>query len=126
MFEQTTHLLLNPVRTERAQDFERFLVETVVPAVRAQRPELDGRWRVLRAAEPDTDEVVTYVFVFDGGTLDDWELDAILPAHYGADEAQRLADEWMDTFAPRAGWVAALAGDEDEGPQVGWTLSTVL
>ena len=126
MFEQATHLFLNPVRTDRVQDFERFLVETVVPAVRAQRPELDGRWRVLKADEPDTDDVVTYVFVFDGGTPDDWELDDILPAHYGADEAQRLADEWMDTFAPRAGWAAALARDEAAGPQVGWTLSTVL
>jgi hypothetical protein len=124
VFEQTTHLFLNPVRTDRVEDFERFLVETVVPAVRAQRPELDGRWRVLKAAEPDTDDVVTYIFIFDGGTLDDWELDDILPAHYGADEAQRLLDGWMGTFAPRSSWAAALG--VGEGPQVGWTFSTVL
>ena len=127
MVEQKTHIYLNPVRTDRAVDFERFLAETVVPALRAQRPELDGRWRVLRAddAEGDEGSITTYVFLFDGGRLEDWDLDGILPAHYGREEAERRTRDWLGTFAPRPQWAATLgAGDDD--PQVGWTLSTVL
>ena len=75
------HLVLNPVRADRADDFERFLVESVAPALRAERPDLDGRWRVLRSTQP-SDGVVTYAFIFEGGSLaEHWELDVLLPAH---------------------------------------------
>jgi hypothetical protein len=127
MSDQQTHVILNPVRTDRAEEFERFLRETVVPAVRARSPELDGRWHVLRATEPDGDGVVTYVFLFDGGDLDDdWDLGTLLPAHYGTEEGERLLDEWLGTFAPRSEWAGLLADEDDDGPQVGWTLTPVL
>src|SRR3954454_16436073 len=103
MFEQPTHIYLNPVASERAEEFERFLIDAVVPAIRAERPDLDGRWHVLKPAAPEAsdDSICTYAFVFDGGSLeDDWELDTILPAHYGTEEASRLVAGWMETFVP--------------------------
>jgi hypothetical protein len=42
------HIGLNPVRSDRAEDFERLLSEVVSPAVRALRPDLDGHWRLPR------------------------------------------------------------------------------
>ena len=47
------------------------------------------------------DGIVTYAFLFEGGSLaDDRELDLILPAHYGEEEAQRFIRDWVETFAP--------------------------
>lgn len=128
MFEQPTHIYLNPVASDRTGDFERFLTEVVVPAVRAQRPELEGRWHVLKAegAGGSDGSVATYAFVFDGGSLDDdWELEDLIPAHYGEEEGQRLLSSWLGTFVPMAQWLATLS-DADTGPQLGWTFTAIL
>lgn len=128
MFEQATHIYLSPVRTARAGDFEKLLLEKVAPAVRAQRPELDGRWHLLKATGPadDDESVITYAFVFDGGDLDDWDLNTLLPAHYGEEEAARLFTAWDAAFVPRSQWAAMLAGGEEEDAQIGWTFTTVV
>ena len=119
------HLGLNPVRADRAGDFERFLTEIVAPAVRAQRPDLDGRWRVMRSSGP-SDGVVTYAFMLEGGSLaEDWELGVLLPAHYGKDEADRLLNEWVETFAPLDVWAEAVADSGREANQAVWTLEPV-
>jgi hypothetical protein len=129
MFEQQTHIFLNPVAADRAEEFEKFLLDVAAPAVRAQRPELADRWRLLRASTPEDADasIVTYAMVFDGGELeDDWELDKLLPAHYGQEEADRLGAAWMETFVPLSRWIAGLADGDEAGPQVGWTFTTVL
>ena len=119
------HLGLNPVRLDRAQDFERFLAEVVTPAVRAQRPDLDGRWRVMRASEPSGD-VVTYAFMLEGGSLaQDWELGILLPAHYGQEEADRLMGDWVDTFAPLDTWAEAAVSAGRDSNQMVWTMEPV-
>jgi hypothetical protein len=119
------HLGLNPVRSDRTDDFERFLAEVVVPAARAQRPDLDGRWRVMRTNGP-SDEVVTYAFLLEGGSLaEDWDLGVLLTAHLGEEEAGRVINDWAETFAPLDAWAdaAVKAGREDN--QVVWTLEPV-
>jgi hypothetical protein len=119
------HVGLHPVRAERTADFERFLVEVVTPAVRAQRPDLDGRWRVLRSVEP-SEGVVTYAFLLEGGDLEkDWELDVLIPAHYGEQEADRLAGEWVETFAPLDRWADAAVSGGREMNQLVWTMEPV-
>ena len=119
------HVGLNPVQADRAEDYERFLAEVVAPAVRAQRPDLDGRWRLMRSTEP-SNGVVTYAFMLEGGTLaEDWELDVLLPAHYGAEEAERLIKEWVETFAPLDAWAEAAVSSGRESNQVVWTMEPV-
>jgi len=119
------HVGLHPVRADRADDFERFLMEVVAPAVRAERPDLDGRWRVLRSVEP-SDGVLTYAFLFEGGSLeDDWELDVLIPAHYGEEEADRLAGEWVETFAPLGRWAEAAVSGGLTSNQLVWTMEPV-
>jgi hypothetical protein len=66
MTEQV-HLVLTPVRADRAADFERFVAD-ILPALRAQRPELDSRWRLMRATGTQ-DGIVTYAFLLQGGSL---------------------------------------------------------
>src|SRR5215510_4369786 len=107
MPDEQLHVVLNPVRADRAGDFESFLTDVVAPAVRAQRPDLDGRWQVFRS--PASEEgTVTFVFLLDGGSLEeDWELDRILPAHLGQEEAERLVTEWTQSFTPLQTWADA-------------------
>jgi hypothetical protein len=119
------HLGLNPVRADRADDFERFLAEVVAPAVRAERPDLEGHWRVLRSTEP-SDGVVTYAFLLEGGSLtEDWELDVLLPIHYGKEEADRLTEAWIGTFAPLDTWAEAAVSSGRVANQVVWTMESV-
>lgn len=119
------HVVLHPVLADRADDFERFLQDVVAPAVRAQRPDLDGRWRAMRSTQA-SDGVVTYAFILEGGSLeDDWELDLLVPAHYGQDEAERLFREWGETFAPLGPWAEAAVSSGRETNQLVWTLRPV-
>jgi len=120
-----THIYLNSVAVDRSAEFERFLSETVEPILRDNRPDLVGKYRYLKATQPDSDDpaVVTYAFVFDGGSLeDDWELQRLLSPHYGEEKAEALLEEWAETFAPLDQWLAAL-GDRFAGAgQIGWTF----
>ena len=117
-----THIYLNPIRTDRVAAFEEFLVK-VQEAVAAQRPDLEGRWQALKATEAG--DITTYAFIFDGGDLEaDWELETLMPAHYGADEANRLMREAEKTYAPFRQWVATLGDhDDDDMTQIGWTFA---
>jgi hypothetical protein len=119
------HIVLNPVREDRAAGFEHFLTNTVAPAVRAQRPDLDGRWQVLRSATP-ANGTVTYAFLLHGGSLDDdWELNRVLPAHYGQDEAERLVGDWVETFAALGPWAEAAVEAGEDANQLAFTLRPV-
>jgi hypothetical protein len=118
------HIVLQPVREDRAADFERFLADVVVPAARAQRPDLADRWQVLRSAP--SDGTVTYAFLLHGGSLaDDWELNLLLPPHYGQEETDRLVAEWAETFAPLGPWAESAAQAGEESNQLAWTLEPV-
>ena len=64
---EQTLIVVNPVRADRADEFEGWLRSVVRPAVQAHQPHLEDRWRVLRSPEPE-DGVVAFVFLFDGGT----------------------------------------------------------
>jgi len=94
-------------------------------AVRAQRPDLDGCWRVMRSSGP-ADEVVTYAFILEGGSLaEDWDLGVLLPAHYGEEEADRLIKGWLETFASIDAWAEAAVSSGRDDNQVVWTLEPV-
>ena len=79
----------------------------------------------MRTSGPSED-VVTYAFMLEGGILaEDWELNVLLPAHFGKGEADRLIGDWVQTFAPLEAWAdAAVASGRDSG-QVAWTLEPV-
>ena len=128
MVQQPTHLFLTPVSADRAQDFERFLLDVVEPAVAAQRPDLVGRWRLLRPSQAELadDTVLTYALLFDGGDPEeDWDLSKLLPLHYGEEESERLLQGWTAMFVPFGRWVTAMGEPDEDITQPGWTFTTV-
>jgi len=73
-----------------------------------------------------SDDVVTYAFMLEGGSLaEDWELGVLLPAHYGEEEAARLIKDWTDTFAPLDAWAEAAVNAGREDNQLVWTMEPV-
>ena len=106
---EPTIIAINQVLTDRADEFEDWLRTVVVPAARERRPESRGRWRVLRATEPD-DDVVVFAFLFEGGEPEDWELEPLLVEALGQDGA-------ADALATFAGML--------KGEQQGWAFTQV-
>jgi hypothetical protein len=106
---EPTLIAINRVLADRADEFEDWLRTVVAPAANERRPDLRGRWRVLRATEPD-DDVVVFAFVFDGGQPEDWELEPLLVEALGQDGA-------ADALATFAGML--------KGEQQGWAFTQV-
>jgi prophage antirepressor-like protein len=104
---QPTLIAINAVIAERADDFEDWLRTIVVPAVRKHRPELQGRWEVLRATEQE-DGTATFVFIFHGGDASEWSLEALLTQALGAEGSQRaMADMTGMMKREQYGWTLA-------------------
>ncbi len=99
-----SYIFVNPVFADRAEDFESWLRSEVVPAVRNHRPDLDGRWQVLRAAEEDEGTVV-FAFVLRGGHESDWDLARLLERALGPAGAERALQAMSEMLkAPQYGW----------------------
>ena len=88
-------IAINSVPVDRADEFEEWLRSLVVPAMKDQRPDLDGQWRVLRATEAD-DGAVVFAFVCEGGTPDDWDLRPLLETALGTAGADRALEQFAD------------------------------
>ena len=83
-----TVIAINAVLAERVDEFEEWLRTVVVPAIRTQRPDLDGQWKVLRATEAE-DGTLVFAFVCEGLAPEDWELRPYLEKALGSAEADR-------------------------------------
>ena len=101
---EQTLIALNPVRAERADEFDAWLRTVVRPAVHAHQSHLADRWRVLRSTEAE-DGVVVFAFLFEGGTDDDWDLRRLLEQALGPEDADRaLADMQGMLARDQYGW----------------------
>jgi hypothetical protein len=101
---RTSHIYLNPIRSDRADDWESFTRSVIMPVVASQRPETLDRVRLLRADGP-VDGATLFAFVFDGGDIDDYDLESMFAAEYGEREGQERLQEWEDMFArEQYGW----------------------
>lgn len=49
-----------------------------------------------------------------------------MSADYGADEAERLAQPWEQSFVSFQQWSAALCPPGEDLPQPGWSFRTVM
>jgi hypothetical protein len=85
------------VKNGREQDFEAFIRDAIVPAVRKERPHLIGQWQGYRPEDDlHGDGTRAYVFLFYGDApLDDWDVDTLLTAALGEDEGQKRMQEWV-------------------------------
>ena len=101
---ESTLIAINPVRANRAGDFEHWLRTVVIPAVERHRPAWGGRWRVLRA-EKVMDDVVTFAFVLDGGPELNWRLRPLLEEDLGIERAEDALREMGQMLAgAQFGW----------------------
>jgi len=101
---EQTLIAINHVPVDRAEEFESWLRSVVVPAMREQRPDLEGRWRVLRTTGAD-DSVVVFAFVCEGGTSSDWELDPLLENALGPQGAEQALQDFAGMLLKeQEGW----------------------
>ncbi len=89
------HIYLTPVHADKADEFEEWVRTTLVPAVRKARPVLDDRWQTLRSTE-ESDGVVYFTFILQGGDPSDWEIDPLLREANGEEAAARDAERWNE------------------------------
>jgi hypothetical protein len=100
-----TLIAINPVLAERADDFEEWLRTIVVPAVREYRPELEGRWEVLRATEGEGGTVI-FTFILRDGDASDWYLEPLLDQALGGEGAQRAMASLSGMMKrEQSGWI---------------------
>ena len=121
-------LILNPVRSELAEEFERYVRDVLAPAVAAHQTGMLSKVRLWRAAEPEpgTTGIIIYAFVAQGvSSWEDMDLRPPFTAHYGEAEAGRLLEQFNSFFVDHRTWVeswnAHEVGEED-GPQYGWQM----
>ncbi|MBA2559609.1 MAG: hypothetical protein H0V07_06905 [Propionibacteriales bacterium] len=105
----TVHVYVNPVQSDRADEWETFVRSVIVPVVSRQRPQLIDQVRVLRSEDAE-DSTTTFVFLFRGGDIADYDLGPLFAAEYGDEEGERLLDSWQAMFARE---------------QYGWTLHQI-
>jgi molybdopterin-guanine dinucleotide biosynthesis protein A len=101
-------MALTKVKPERADEFETFVREVVVPAAVQARPQAAGLWQTLR---PDTSgdpspfdaqgtaagSANTYVFVFYGDLpMMDWELGSMFTDVHGEEKGRQLIEQFED------------------------------
>jgi hypothetical protein len=98
------HIYLNPVQADRADEWETFTRSVILPVVASQRPELLARVRLLRAEGAD-DGATVFAFVFEGGDVDDYDLEPLFTAEYGEHEGRQRLQQWEDMFVrEQFGW----------------------
>ncbi len=96
--ETPRYLAPTPVKRGREEEFESFIRDVIVPAVRLARPDLADQWQALRPSnDQGHDETRSYVFVFYGhAPIEDWDLDTLLPAALGQDEGTRRSKQFNE------------------------------
>lgn len=132
MASNDVFLILNPVRTELADQFEAFVNDILGPAVAAHQPELSGRVRLWRATEPEPGAQAITIYAFVAQGVSSWEDLDLLPAfteHFGADGAQRHLADFNDFFVDHQTWMTAWTrawteegGGDDVARQYGWQM----
>lgn len=94
----TTIVSITSVQEARADDFEQWLRTIAVPAVVTHRPHLVGHWRVLRSQEAEQ-ATVSFTFLFDGGSPEEWDLESLLNTALGASGAQDALGQWNEMMS---------------------------
>lgn len=89
-------IVLNPVKPDRREEFEDFVHDVVVPAVKQVRPHLLGMWQVLRPEVQGDDGAIIYGLLFYGDMpFSDWDLDSLLVEAHGDEEGARHIQDFM-------------------------------
>lgn len=107
---ETVWVLLNHIKPEKRQQFEKFIHEIFWPASRRLRKsdrQLFDQTRVLHPTEKEGDGTYTYVFIMDpvvkGG---DYSIEKLLIKEYGKGKGNEYIKMFNDCLAAeQTGWV---------------------
>lgn len=89
MTEAPTFVAFTPVLAARADEFETWILKTVIANMNEYRPEMAGGARVFRSIDGAVDGTVMFTIFFHGGGLDDWNIKPFLSDAIGAEAADR-------------------------------------
>jgi hypothetical protein len=130
----TTHtgrtLVLNPVRSDRAAEFEAFVHDVLEPAVRAHGADVDLQVQMWRARAPESGNagVTFFAFLADTGELEHLDLVGPFHAFYGEERGEELLQQMDELLVDFDTWRDALRPFEDEAGvarQYWWQMEDV-
>jgi hypothetical protein len=89
-------LAVQSVPSDRASDFEAFVIGELVPAVQRAKPHLASQWQAVRASAvgSESGETVYIVLFYGDAELDEWDVRQLFTDAGGAEEAERLDDRF--------------------------------
>ncbi len=93
----TVWVCISIVKPDKREAFVRHVREVKAPAVRATRPEAHASVRLLEPSGPSADGTWSFVWLMDPVVAgEDYEIEPIYEAYYGAQKARQHVKEWND------------------------------
>ena len=84
----TVWVLLNHVKPDKVEDFERFIYEVLKPAIEKHKPEWLTNVRVLHPAAQNEDSTYTYTFIMDPKMYPSYRFMVVMEPMYGKEKAE--------------------------------------
>lgn len=100
-------VLLNHIKSDRREHFERFVHDLLVPAIEQVEPITFRHVRFLHPTEQNEDGSYTYIWLMDPFLADaDYEILSLLKKAYGEERAQASYQQWEENYAsPQVGYM---------------------
>ena len=99
-------VLLNHVKADKRDVFERFMFEIIFPTAERFEPHVTHRTRVLRPTAPNEDGTYTYIFLMDPLVADgEYYHERILERFYPEEQVKMYLQTWEEALAvPQFGY----------------------
>lgn len=99
-------VLLNHVKADKRDVFERFMGEIIFPAAERFEPHVTHRTRILHPVAPNEDGTYTYVFLMDPVVADsEYQFERILERFYSPEQVKEYLQMWEDALVvPQIGY----------------------
>ncbi len=93
-------VLVNHVKPDRRQEFERFMHEIIKQIAVRSEPHVLNRTRILHPTEPNEDGTYTYIFLADPFVPDgEYNIEKLLSLAYSPEEADELSKLFYESLA---------------------------
>jgi hypothetical protein len=93
-------VLLNHVKADKRDVFERFMGEIIMPTAERFEPNVTRRVRILHPTTPNEDGTYTYIFLMDPVVADgEYEFERILERFYPPEQVAAYLRMWEEAMA---------------------------
>lgn len=99
-------VLLNHVKPDRRQEFERFMHEIITQIAVRSEPHVLNRTRILHPTGPNEDGTYTYIFLMDPVVSDGvYGFEELMSLSYPSEEIEELGKLFFESlFSPQVGY----------------------